>query len=58
MNLSPRYKMSLSAISLVALPLLVAFAPSSQDVLAQESGSGLSLVAQADRKAEADRLLQ
>jgi len=56
MNLSPRYKKSLSAISLVALPLLVAFAPLSQVVIAQESGSSLSLVAQADRKAEADRL--
>jgi len=57
MNLSPRYKMSLSALSLVALPLLVAFAPLSQVVIAQESGSSLSLVAQADRQAEADRLL-
>ena len=58
MNLSPRYKMSLSALSLVALPLLVAFAPLAHVVLAQESGSNLSLVAQADRKVEADRLLQ
>jgi len=56
MNLSPHYKKSLSAISLVALPLLVAFAPLSQVVLAQESGASLSLVAQAGRKAEADRL--
>jgi tetratricopeptide (TPR) repeat protein len=56
MKLSPRYKMSLSAISLVALPVLVAFAPMSQVVLAQESGASLSVVAQADRKAEADRL--
>ncbi len=58
MKLSPRYKKSLSAISLVALPLLVAFAPLSQVVLAQESGSSLSLVAQADRKAEEDRILK
>lgn len=57
MKLSPRYKKSLSAISLVALPLLVAFAPLSQVVIAQESEANLSLVAQADRKAEADRLL-
>jgi tetratricopeptide (TPR) repeat protein len=58
MNLSPRYNTSLSAISLVALPLLVAFASLSQVVLAQESGASLSLVAQVDRKAEADRLLE
>ncbi len=57
MKLSPRYKKSLSAIFLVALPLLLAFAPLSQVVLAMESGLSLSLIAQADRKAEADRLL-
>ncbi len=55
MNLSPRYNTSLWAISLVALPWLVAVAPSSQ---AQELGAQTQVVAQADRKAEADRLLQ
>jgi CHAT domain-containing protein len=58
MKLFPCYKKSLSVISLVALPLLVAFSPLSQVVIAQESGANLNLVAQADRKAEADRLLQ
>ncbi len=58
MKLFPCHNTSLSAISLVALPLLVSFAPLPQVVLAEELGANLSLVAQADRKAEADRLLQ
>ncbi len=53
MNLSPRYKKSLLAISLVALPWLVAVVPSQ----AEELGAQTQVVAQADRKAEADRLL-
>ncbi len=57
MKLSPRYKKSLSAVFLVALPVMMSFAPLSQVVLAQESGANLSLVAQTDRQAEADRLL-